>query len=107
MIHKLSIIYTRHYKLMLCLNFCLSLFFAYLFYRKGFDRIPLYNLAIFFKAVGYLFMIAVEKVFFIRRNYYFKNQGISYQRLFAVFFSVDFMVFLLLLFMVWLCRSFI
>lgn len=107
MIRKLSIIYTRHFKLMLCLNFCLSLFFAYLFYRKGFNRVPLYNLAIFFKALGYLFTVTVEKFFFTDRNYYFKNQGISYRRLFTTLFSVDAMIFLLVLFMVWLYRSFI
>lgn len=107
MMNKFSIIYAKHFKLILCLNFCLSLFFAYLFYRKGFNQVSLYNLAIFFKGIGYLFTATVEKVFFTNRSYYFKNLGISYRRLFGVLFVFDLIIFVLMLFALWLLRSFI
>jgi hypothetical protein len=104
---KLKTIYLHHFKLVLFLNFCLSLFFGYLFFLKGFDKAPLYSIALFFKLVAYGTTVSIEKLFFSVRNYYYRNLGLSYRRIFSVLFAVDMMLFISLLVVVALCRNFI
>src|SRR6478609_111224 len=107
MYKKLIFIYSHHFKLVLFLNCCLSLFFAYLFLHKGFDKIPLYNLAIAFKIVAYLKTFGIEKLLFEQQAFYYRNLGLSYRKLFSTFFAIDFVLFLILLIVAFVCRSFI
>lgn len=67
----------------------------------------LYNLAIFLKGLGYLITFGVERLFFSDRGFYFKNLSLSYRRLFIPLFTADFLIFLFLLCLTWLIRSFI
>lgn len=107
MYHRLKILYFHHFKLVGVLNCCLSLFFVYLFVLKGFDKVNLYNLAIFFKLLAYGLTIAIEKLFFAQRAFYYRNLGISYRRLLGTFFSLDAIVFTSFMFIGYICRSFI
>lgn len=104
---KLKFIYIHHFKLIIFLNFGLSLFFSYLFFLKGFDKIPLYSIALFFKLIGYATTFAIEKLLFSQRKYYYLNMGLSYRRLFSVLFGIDFVVFVFMLGLVTLCQAFI
>jgi len=107
MLQKLKILYFRHFKLVGALGFCLSLYFINLFVIKGFDKINLYNLAVFFKLLGYCTTLGIEKLFFSSRSFYYKNLGFSYRRILGTLFLVDFAIFLLLLLTSWLWMSFI
>ncbi|MCY1532960.1 hypothetical protein D9M68_682620 [compost metagenome] len=107
MIDRLRFIFERHFKLMLALNISLSLFLCALFYIKGFDKTLLYTIALFNKGIGYAVTIAIEKLFFGKRSFYYKNLGISYGRLFSMFFILDVLIFITLLLCAWLLRSFI
>ncbi|RZK00598.1 MAG: hypothetical protein EOO43_25135 [Flavobacterium sp.] len=106
MYQKLKILYLHHFKLVFVLNFALSLFFVHLFFEKGFDKVGLYNLIIAFKLLGYATTLAVEKLFFSYRIFYYYNLGISYRRILGTFFALEFGLFVLLLTFCWLWMSF-
>ncbi len=106
MYQKFKTLYLHHFKLVFTLNFALSLYFANLFYLKGFDKVNLYNLAIGFKLLGYATTIAIEKLFFNRRIFYYYNLGISYRKILSIFFALEFSLFLFILLCCWLWISF-
>jgi len=103
----LKTIYLHHFKLVLFLNFCLSLFFGYLFFLKGFDKAPLYSIALFFKLIAYGTTLSIEKLLFSQRRYYYRNLGLSYRRIFTVLYAAEFTLFISLLMLVAVCRNFI
>ncbi|HTM97464.1 MAG TPA: hypothetical protein VL088_01915, partial [Pedobacter sp.] len=74
---------------------------------KGFDKAPLYSIVLFFKLIGYVTTVSIEKMLFNQRSYYYRNLGLSYRRIFAVLFSFEFMLFVFVLIGVAACRSFI
>lgn len=107
MYQKLKILYLHHFKLVFVLNLALSLFWLNLFYLKGFDKINLYNLAIAFKLIGYATTVAIEKLFFSYRIFYYYNLGISYRRILGTFFGIEFGLFVLSLIICWLWMNFL
>jgi len=106
MYQKLKLLYLHHFKLVFVLNFALSLYFLNLFYLKGFDKVGLYNLIIAFKLLGYATTVAVEKLFFSYRIFYYYNLGISYRRILGTFFALEFGLFVLLVTFCWLWMNF-
>ncbi|MDQ7949200.1 MAG: hypothetical protein REI78_13260 [Pedobacter sp.] len=107
MIKKLRFIYIHHFKLMACLNLSLSIYLTYLFTFKGFNHIDLYEIVIAFKLIGHGLTLLIEKLFFSGRSFYYRNLGLSYTRIFTVFYGLDGIVFCLLFYLNYLCRSFI
>jgi len=107
MYQKLKILYLHHFKLVFFLNFALSLFFLHLFYLKGFNKVNLYNLAFAFKLIGYATTVAIEKLFFSYRIFYYYNLGMSYRRILGTFFGMEFGLFILSLIICWLWTNFL
>jgi len=107
MYQKLKILYLHHFKLVFVLNFAVSLFFLNLFFEKGFDKITLYNLAIFFKLFAYAIALGAEKLLFSRRSFHYQNLALSYRRIFSTFYIFDFSFFVFLLTLTWLWKNFI
>jgi hypothetical protein len=107
MLKKLRFIYIHHFKLVIFLNFSLSLYLTYLFVLKDFDKVNLYNIAIALKLIGYAFTLTIEKLFFAQRSFYYRNLGLSYKRILGVFFGLDFLIFIVLLMFSYLCKSYI
>ena len=106
MLQKLKFIYIHHFKLVAVLNFSLSLYLAFLFYLKGFDKVNLYNIAFALKLVAYATTVGIEKLFFANRSIYYRNFGLSYRRILGTFFAIDFISFLSLLLVCYLWMSF-
>ncbi|SMD09305.1 hypothetical protein SAMN04488101_112112 [Pedobacter nyackensis] len=92
---KLKSIYFQHFKFAIALNLSISLFFLMLFISKGFDHYALYMLTLFFKAGGYIIIVAIEKIFSAKRSFHYKNMGFAYRKIFGILFSIDF-VFLII-----------
>lgn len=107
MIHKLKFLFVHHFKLVTALNFGLTLYLTYLFVLKGFDKVNLYNIAFALKLVAYVTTLAIEKLFFAYRSYYYRNLGFSYRKLLGLFFAIDFLFFISLLIISFLWMSFI
>lgn len=97
MLKKLSYLYSNHFKAIIGLNIFVSLFFTYLFFLKGFDKINLYYYAIIFKSIGYVLSVMLEKVIFPERKYFYRNLRISYRKIFSILFIPDFVIFMVLL----------
>ena len=53
MYYKLKTIFLSHFLLRILLNLTVTGYFAFLFFLKGFDKYPLYMLALLFKFIGY------------------------------------------------------
>ena len=97
MLKKLRFLYSNHFKAIIGLNILVSLFFTYLFFLKGFDKINLYHYAIIFKLVGYALSVMLEKVIFQERKYFYRNLRIGYRKIFSILFIPDFVMFKILL----------
>mgnify|MGYP006165628347 CR=1 FL=1 len=106
MLNKLRFIFLHHFKLVAVLNFSLTLYLTYLFVLKGFDKVNLYNIAFALKLVAYVTTVAIEKLFFAYRSYYYRNLGFSYRKLLGLFFAFDFLLFISLLIISYLWMSF-
>jgi len=106
MYQKLKIIYLHHFKFLIFLNLFLSLYLIQLFCLKGFDKVGLYNLAIFFKLVAFATTFGIEKLFFGKHIFYFQNLGLSYRKIFGIFYLLDFALFILLFLISWLWKSY-
>ena len=98
MYYKLKTIYLSHFRLRILLNTFVSGYFAYLFYLKGFDKYPLYMLTILFKLVGYGISIAIERLSFQERHFYYRNMQLGYKKVFGIFFAMDLVLTLLIFF---------
>lgn len=107
MLHKLRFIYVHHFKLVAVLNFSLSLYLAFLFVIKGFDKVNLYNIAFALKLVAYAATVGIEKLFFANRSIYYRNFKLSYRRILGTFFTLDFITFLSILLSCYLWMNFI
>ena len=107
MLQKLKFIYLHHFKLVAFLNFSFSIYFIYLFLLKGFDKVNLYNITIAWKMITYAFTLGIEKLFFSNRVFYYKNLGLSSRRILGTYFGLDFIVYISLLLICFLCKSFI
>jgi hypothetical protein len=107
MFYKLKTIYLAHFKVSILLNLWVSLYFLYFFWKTGFDNHSLYTLTLFFKAIAYGAGLAVEKLLSPQREFYYRNMGISYRRLFGILYLSDLFVFIALLIIAALCRNFI
>jgi hypothetical protein len=107
MLQKLKFIYTNHFKLVAILNFSLSLYLAFLFLLKGFDKVNLYNIAFMLKLITYAATLGIEKLFFASRAVYYRNFRLSYRRILGTFFALDFFAFLSILLICYLWKSFI
>lgn len=107
MLQKLRFIYIHHFKLAAVLNFSLSFYLVFLFILKGFDKIGLYNIAFALKLIAYATTGGIEKLFFANRSIYYRNFKLSYRRILATFFILDFVTFLSILLSCYLWMSFI
>ena len=107
MFQKLKFIYLHHFKLIAFLNFSFSVYLAYIFLLKGFDKINLYSITIAWKIITYALTLGIEKLFFSNRVFYYKNLGLSNRRILGAYFGLDFIVYILLLLICFLCKSFI
>jgi hypothetical protein len=107
MLQKLRFIYIHHFKLVTVLNFSLSLYLAFLFTLKGFDKVNLYNIAFALKLIAYATSIGIEKLFFANRSIYYRNFKLSYRKILGTFFILDFITFLSILLSCYLWMSFI
>ena len=96
---KLSFLYLNHFKAVIALNVFVSLFFSYLFFIKGFDKLNLYFYSVIFKLMGYILSVMIEKIIFPERQYFFRNLRFSYRKIFSVLFITDFLIFMLFLFL--------
>lgn len=106
MLNKLKFLFAQHFKLVAVLNFSLTLYLTYLFILKGFDKVNLYNIAFALKLVAYITTLAIEKLFFAYRSPYYRNLGFSYRKLFGLFFTFDFLLFISFLLISYLWMSF-
>lgn len=107
MLLRLRFLYLHHFKLVALLNVSLSVFFAYLFIIKGFDKVNLYNIAFVAKLVAYSITLLAEKLLLAHRSFYYRNLGFSYRKLFGLFFGSDFFSFMLMLLCSWVWMNFI
>lgn len=107
MFFKLKTIYLSHLKLAFAINCFVTCYFSYLFYLNGFDKSALYTLALFFKAIGYGFTVAIERLFFLNRSYFYRNMGLGYKKVFGSFMALDCLLFVFILMVVALWKSFI
>ncbi len=107
MLQKLKFIYLHHFKLVTFLNISFSIYFTFLFLLKGFEKVNLYNIAIAFKLIAYALTLIIEKVFFSKRSIYYRNLGLSYRRILGTYFTLDFIIFISLLLICFVCKSFI
>lgn len=107
MLQKLKFIYLHHFKIFAFLNFGFTIYLVYLFLLKGFDKVNLYNIVIAFKLITYAFTLVIEKLFFSKRSIYYRNLGLSCRKILGVYFSLDFIIFISLVLICFLCRNFI
>lgn len=107
MIRKIAFIYHQHFKFMIALNLFISLYLLAAFWYNGYNHYPLYMLALFFKTIGYIIVVAVEKIFYQPRAYHFRNLGLSYRMLFGCLYVADLLLFFLLLFITGVCKTYI
>ena len=105
MFQKLKFIYLHHFKLVAFLNFSFSVYLAYLFLLKGFDKINLYNITIGWKMITYALTLGIEKLFFSNRVFYYKNLGLSSRRILGTYFGLDFIIFISLILIFFYARA--
>ena len=96
MYYKLKTIYLSHFRLRLLLNLTVTCYFAYIFYLKGFDKYPLYMVVIICKMIGYLVSVSIERMFFSKRHYYYRNMGLGYTTVFGWLLILDITLFLII-----------
>jgi len=107
MYYKLKTIYLSHFKLRILINLIVTGYFAFLFFIKGFDKYPLYMLALMFKLTGYFISGLVERVFFKDMHLYYRNMRLGYSKVFGIFFTLDFIFMVILFSLIYLCKSYI
>lgn len=107
MLKKLKFIYLHHFKIFAFLNFSFTIYLVYLFLLIGFDKVNLYTIVVAFKLITYAFTLVIEKLFFSKRSIYYRNLGLSYRKILGVYFILDFIIFISLILICFLCRNFI
>jgi len=105
--YKLKAIYLAHFKVNILLNLWVSAYFSYFFWTRGFDKYPLYTLALIFKVTAYGLGLASEKLLAPRREFYYRNMGIGYRRIFGTLYIADLLLFILVLIFSATCRNYI
>lgn len=107
MYNKLKTIYSSHFVLRILLNMVVTGYFASLFFIKGFDKYPLYMLALMFKFTGYFISAIIERVFYPDRHYYYRNMGLGYTMIFGMLFFFDFILMSITFTLTYLCKNYI
>jgi len=107
MYYKLKTIFLSHFLLRILLNLTVTGYFAFLFFLKGFDKYPLYMLALLFKFIGYFISGIIEKVFFPNRSHYYRNMRLGYTKIFSTLFLSDFLLLIIVFTLTYLCKNYI
>lgn len=106
MLKKISFIYQQHFKFIIALNLFTSIYFVGVFWFKGYNHYPLYMLALVFKLMAYVLGVVIEKMFHQSRAYHFRNLGFSYRMLFGWLYAVDLLLFILILTISGICKTY-
>jgi hypothetical protein len=107
MYYKLKTIYLSHFVLRILINLTVTGYFSFLFIIKGFDKYPLYMLALIFKLIGYSITGLIERLFFPHRHHYYRNMGLGYAKVFGTLFLLDFVLMITILTLTYLCQNYI
>ncbi|GAA4779054.1 hypothetical protein GCM10023231_02140 [Olivibacter ginsenosidimutans] len=97
MLRQFFKIYFSSFTLLIGFNLFMSVLAVLLFLQEGFDLYGVYLISVLIKSVGYLFSVAIERMFYANRVYFFKNLGLSYRWIFTYLFLLDFGYYLLIL----------
>jgi len=107
MIRRFLKLYFPLFKHLILLNVLMSVLAARLFLQEGFNVYGVYIIASSIKIVGYALSLAVERMFYAKRGYFFKNVGLSYSRIFAYILLLDLGYYIIILLICWIVKSFI